>query len=720
MSLSPKTIRTQLALLRPLLDSCSLETIRKGQNMIGELMGARHRDRVMVKQHPFPQFNSAWVIPRDERRQGVLLYLHGGGYTCGDLQDATGFGSTLAVECGVKVFCAAYRLAPEHPFPAALEDAVESYRYLLFKGYAPEHITLCGESAGGGLCYSLCLRLRELDLPLPGGIVTISPWTDLTASGGSYTANKEVDPSMTVEQLDFYAGCYTNRRDDPLVSPLFADLTGMPPSLIFVGGDEIMLDDAARLHEKLLAAGCRSTLNVKPERWHGYLLYSLDEDQSDYTAINRFLNQVMSMEGKLRWMRLDNAAKIYPAARRQNWSNVFRLSATLTETVDKAVLQSALDVTVRRFPSIGARLRRGVFWYYLEQLTHAPQIQEECSYPLTRMNRDEVRQCAFRVIVYKKRIAVEIFHSLTDGNGALVFLKSLVAEYLLQKYGVAVPAEKGVLGRLEEPAPAEMEDSFLKYAGRIAASRRESDAWQLSGTPEPDGFLHLTCLQVPVKQALEKAHLYDVSLTAFLGAAMMLAIQRLQAEKVPFVWLRKPVKVLIPVNLRRLFPSRTLRNFALYTTPEIDPRLGQYTFEEICRAVKHKMGLEIEPKIMSAKIATNVGSEKLLAVRVLPLFIKNFVMKMVFNSVGEKKNCLSLSNLGAVDLPEAMKPYVSRMDFILGVQATAPHNCGVLSYGDTLYINMIRNIREPELETHFYRVLRDLGLSVQAESNGPR
>ena len=720
MSLSPKTIRTQLALLRPLLDSCSLETIRKGQNMIGELMGARHRDRVMVKQHPFPQFNSAWVIPRDERRQGVILYLHGGGYACGDLQYATGFGAALATECGVKVFCAAYRLAPEHPFPAALDDAVESYRYLLFKGYAPEHITLCGESAGGGLCYSLCLRLKELDLPLPGGIVAISPWTDLTASGESYENNKEIDPSMTAEQLDFYASCYTVNRKDPLVSPLFADLTGMPPSQIFVGGDEIMLSDASLLHEKLLSAGCRSNLTVKPERWHGYLLYNLAEDQSDFGIINRFLNQVMSMEGKIRWMRLDNAAKIYPAARRQNWSNVFRLSATLTEEVDRAVLQSALDVTVRRFPSIGARLRRGVFWYYLEQLTHAPQIKDECSYPLTRMDRDEVRQCAFRVIVYKKRIAVEIFHSLTDGNGALVFLKSLLAEYLQQKHGLAIPAEKGVLGRLEEPSPAEMEDSFLKYAGRIAASRRESDAWQLYGTPEPDGFLHVTCLQIPVKQALEKAHLYDVSLTAFLGAAMMLAIQRLQAEKVPFIWMRKPVKVLLPVNLRRLFPSRTLRNFVLYTTPEIDPRLGQYTFEEICRAVKHKMGLEIEPKLMSSKIATNVGSEKLMAVRVMPLFIKNFVMKMVFNSVGEKKNCLSLSNLGAVELPEAMKPYVRRLDFILGTQATAPYNCGVLSYGDTLYINLIRNIREPELEQHFYRVLRDLGLSVQAESNGPR
>ena len=719
MSFSPKTIRAQLGLLRPLLESCSLETIRKGQNMIGELMGARHRSQVIVKEHPFPQFESAWIIPKDERRQGVILYLHGGGYTCGDLEYAKGFGSALAMECGVKVFCSAYRLAPEHPCPAALDDAVESYRYLLSKGYAPERICLCGESAGGGLCYSLCLQLRSLGLPQPGSIVTLSPWTDLTASGPSYRENKDNDPSMSEKLLDYFAGCYTSRREDPLVSPLFGDFSAMPPSLILVGGDEIMLSDAQLLHEKLLKAGRRSQLVIKPERWHAYLLYDLAEDRQDYALINRFLNQFMSREGKIRWMRLDNAAKIYPAARRQNWSNVFRLSATLSEDVDKRALQSALDVTVRRFPSIGARLRRGVFWYYLQQLDHAPALSEECSYPLTRMNRKEVRQCAFRVIVFKKRIAIEIFHSLTDGTGALIFLKSLVAEYLQQKYGLAIPAEKGVLGRLEEPSAEEMEDSFLKYAGRVNASRRENNAWKLYGTPESDGYLHLTCLRLSTAATLNKAHEYKVSLTTFLSAAMMMAIQNLQAQKVPHIRRRQPVKVLIPVNLRRLFPSRTLRNFALYTVPEIDPRLGSYSFPEICRAVEHRMGLDIDPKVMSSKIATNVSSERLLAVRVLPLFVKNIVMKAVFNTVGEKKNCLSVSNLGAVELPEVMKPYVQRLDFILGTQATAPHNCGILSYNGNLYINIIRNIREPELEYHFYRVLRSLGLDVEAESNDP-
>lgn len=123
---------------------------------------------------------------------------------------------------------------------------------------------------------------------------------------------------------------------------------------------------------------------------------------------------------------------------------------------------------------------------------------------------------------------------------------------------------------------------------------------------------------------------------------------------------------------------------------------------------------------MSTMIATNVSSEKLLAVKLMPLFIKNIVMKAVFDAVGERKSCLSLSNLGAVELPEVMRPYIQRMDFILGVQATCPYNCGVLSLGDTLYLNFIRNIRQPLLESEFHRVLQELGLSVLVDSNRPR
>ena len=229
--------------------------------------------------------------------------------------------------------------------------------------------------------------------------------------------------------------------------------------------------------------------------------------------------------------------------------------------------------------------------------------------------------------------------------------------------------------------------------------------------------MDLTCLQLSSQAVLDKAHEYGVSVTAFLCSCLMMALQQLQQQREPRQSRRKSIKVLIPVNLRNLFPSNTLRNFAMYTTPEILPRLGWYDFKEICQLVRHKMGLEITPKYMSTLIATNIHSEKLLAVRVIPLFLKNIIMKAVFDSVGERKSCLSMSNLGQVKLPRQMQPYVERFDFILGVQATAPYNCGIVSYGDTLNINLIRNIREPALEYQLFQVLRDMGLEIQVQSN---
>jgi len=425
----------------------------------------------------------------------------------------------------------------------------------------------------------------------------------------------------------------------------------------------------------------------------------------------------MPKRKKLRWMPLDNAAKIYPAAGRKDWSNIFRVSVTLTEKVDCKALEKALAVTAGRFPLIAARLRRGLFWYYLQELDSPPEIREECSYPLTPMSRLEVRRCALRVLVYGNRIAVELFHSLTDGTGAMIFLKTLTAEYLKEKYGIYVPCEQGVLDVAEDPSPGELEDSFLKYGTTVHAPRGGTKAWKIRGSREPDDFQHLTCFHLETARLLEKAHAYGVTVTAFLGAVMLYALQSLQEEQEPEMYRRKNLKVLLPVNLRRLFPSNTLRNFAMYTIPELQPTVGHYTLEEICSLVKHRMGLEITEKHMRTVIATNIADEQNMALRLVPLFLKNVVMKAVFLAVGENQSCLSLSNLGQVTVPEEMKPYIARFDFILGVQAAAPYNCGALSYGDTTYINLIRNIREPALERHFYNALQKLGLAVTLESN---
>lgn len=423
-------------------------------------------------------------------------------------------------------------------------------------------------------------------------------------------------------------------------------------------------------------------------------------------------------ERKLQWMPLDNSAKIYPAARSKNWSNVFRLSATLRESIDVEIMQRALDATVPRFPSMAVRLRRGLFWYYLEQLAEAPRIRQENSCPLAKMSKAETCRCAFRVIVHDRRVAVEMFHALTDGNGALVFLKTLVAEYLQQRYGISVPAEQGVLDRGEAPAPEELEDSFLKHAGPVPASRKATDAYRITGTPEKEDFLHVTCLEIPVDALLALAKSRGVTLTTCLCAVMMLAIQDIQNRKVANPARRKHIKVLIPVNLRKILGSRTLRNFVLYVTPEADPRQGDYTFDELCKIIHHHMGAEVTEKKMRAMIAANVSSERNPMLKIVPLFLKNPVMKLVFSAVGERKSSLSLSNLGAVRMPEEMASYIENLDFILGVQSSAPYNCGVISWGNRLHVNFIRNIREPELEYSFWRALRSLGIPAVVQSNG--
>ena len=416
-------------------------------------------------------------------------------------------------------------------------------------------------------------------------------------------------------------------------------------------------------------------------------------------------------------MRLDNAALIFPAARRRYWTNVFRISVSFRDEVDPALLQKALDRTVPRFPSIAVRLRTGVFWYYFETLPAPPGILKEEQYPLNRIPFRTIRKQAFRVLYYRCRMSVEFFHSVTDGSGAMIFAKTLAAEYVRLRYGVDVPCTDGILDLAVPPCEAELEDSFSRYASPVSASRKEDNAYRMAGTREPDGFLHVTTGFLDAGEVKRKAKSLDVSVTMYLAAVMMKALYDVQNERVRRPGKRKPVRVLIPVNLRRLFPSRTMRNFTSYITPAVDPAMGAFTFEEMLSTVCHRIGLELTPKHLSAKFTPNVRSAQSKILRVMPLFIKNVAMKMVYNRVGERKSSICLSNLGVVTLPDVMRPYVTRIDFVLGPQAETPCNCGVSTYDGRLIVNFTRNIEEADLERHFFTELRRQGLVARIESN---
>lgn len=418
-----------------------------------------------------------------------------------------------------------------------------------------------------------------------------------------------------------------------------------------------------------------------------------------------------------RWMRLDNAAKIYPAASSRRWHALFRLSATLTEPVDPDVLLQAQRRMVRRFPSFYVRLRRGMFWYYLEGVDECAAVEPDGESPCMPLQRREKRGLRLRVRYRGNRIAVEFFHAITDGTGGLCFLKTLVAEYLSLRYGVAIPRGDGVLDCDEPPHGAELDDSFLANAGDIAIDRTEANAYHLSGDLEPDGFIHLTTACVPLAAVTARAKAFGVSLTAYLTALLIDAACQLQQEDGTARRRRRPVKICVPVNLRRFFPSETLRNFSSYVNPGVETRLGTYTLEEIVRAVHHHMGAEATAKRLGAKFTANVSSERNAALRLAPLFLKNVAMKCAFLMVGDRKTTTILSNLGLATLPDAMAAHVSRMEFVLGPLSRNPVACAALSYGDTLCLNLTSTLREPALERAFLTRLVRQGVPVRVESN---
>ena len=419
---------------------------------------------------------------------------------------------------------------------------------------------------------------------------------------------------------------------------------------------------------------------------------------------------------KRNWFRLDNAALIFPAIIRRRWSNAFRLSVTLTEPVDPEILSRATEDLRPRFPTFFVRLRAGVFWYYLEEVSSSDCVREEYAYPLACMDRRELRKSCIRILYYQNRIAAEFFHSVSDGTGALVFFRNLTARYLALRYGMHMTEGSGLVDLTQSPDPREICDCFQLHSAEFPAGRQESDAFRLTGTPERDGYRHLITGILPTDTLRQTAAEYGTTVTAFLAAVMAEAVCAVQAAvKPPRRW--QPVKITIPVDLRRLFHEKTLRNFALTVNAGFDPRYGSYRLSELCAQMTHQLAAEAVPQIMAGKIAANVSPQRNPLIRLMPLPVKSLVMRGVYLASGERKGCINLSNLGIVSMPQEYAEYIRRFEFIIGTQRSYPNNCSLISFSGKTYISMIRSIRESELERRFFSRLVELGIPVEIEHN---
>jgi monoterpene epsilon-lactone hydrolase len=232
------------------------------------------------------------------RNDQHILYLHGGAYAYGSPSHYRDFIWRIADAACARVLCIDYRLAPENPFPAALDDAVAAYRWLLAEGANPRRTAIMGDSSGGGLAFATLLRLRDEGTPLPGAAVALSPWTDLAMTGESIRLNAQADPMLNPEQAAVFTKWYLAGGDprQPYASPLYGDPAGLPPCLIQVGSDEVLRDDAVRMAERLRAARCQVELQIWPRMPHVWQLYArvLPEGRQAIEQIGAFLRRALS------------------------------------------------------------------------------------------------------------------------------------------------------------------------------------------------------------------------------------------------------------------------------------------------------------------------------------------------------------------------------------------------------------------------------------------
>lgn len=418
------------------------------------------------------------------------------------------------------------------------------------------------------------------------------------------------------------------------------------------------------------------------------------------------------------WFRLDNAAKIYPAAQTSDWSPMFRFSADLDEPVDLAVLEQALGNALQRFPTFSCRMRRGFFWFFLEPTIGHPPITEDVANPMTRLFPKDNGGFLFRIRHFQDRIAIECFHCLADGRGALCFFLSLLREYLQLRHGEQIPAGGLLRDCSETPEMEEVEDSFLRYAGKERLSRKEAIAWRPFGKRIPRGDVMITTGVAPTEKLLEVAKLYGAKAGEFLTALLLESLLHVQDATADEKARRLPVKVSVPVDLRRYFPSMTTRNFASYVNLGVEPRLGKYTFLEILTQVKGSMMVMATKKNLLAKFSGNVAAERNPLVRILPLFVKQPLLRFAYHALGsDKSTSATLSNLGQVDLPPQMSKHIRRLDFLLGQPSSCRPGVAVISCGGSTVINFTRIMESPVVEREFFREMVKLGIPVYIETN---
>ncbi len=417
----------------------------------------------------------------------------------------------------------------------------------------------------------------------------------------------------------------------------------------------------------------------------------------------------MEQRGKFgNWFSLDNAASIYPSASDKDWNFVYRISSTMKEKVNKEALQQAVDDILPRFPTFSVKLCHGFFWNYYEPNFSRLMIQEEKNFPCQPFDLSDTSSFLIRVLFSDYRITLEVFHAISDGRGSLFFLNSLIARYV-EIMGTPISSFVGSASHLDVPVDEEMEDSFLKSINKEKTKRpKEKSAYKIKGTLLPSGMVNTTEGILSVKQVKEVAKKFNSTVSVFLASVIGYQIYKKQTNH------KKPTKISVPIDLRSRYHSRSLRNFSSYVNVEVKGE--NLSFEDVIEIFQRELK-NVDDNMLQANINANVKVQKNFFVKIMPLFIKNFVLKMCYNYMGENFQTLALSNIGQVSAPKEFDDFVESYTFNLGRSLYNQKSIGVVSFGDNLSICISSKIAENQTERDIFKMLSEFGLDVKVYCN---
>lgn len=418
----------------------------------------------------------------------------------------------------------------------------------------------------------------------------------------------------------------------------------------------------------------------------------------------------MTKKNNHQWSRLDNAAKVFPANSGKADTKVFRFACELNEAVDPDILEDALEAALEIFPHYNSVLRKGLFWHYFESSDLEPMIVEEHQRPCRPIYDGDTRRLLYEVTYYQNRINVEVYHALTDGTGALQFLRVLVFYYLMFLYGDEFAANPPTMDYDASPAQ-KLDDSFRKYySGKKSHYKSKMTlAYKIKGQRNSEYRIRVIEGIMSTQAVLGKARALGTTVTVMLTAILMKAI----SEEMTVRESKRPVILSVPVNLRKYFDSQTARNFFGVINIHYNFKERSGTFEDLVAEIDRQLKFELEKEQLEKRMNAMAALENNLAARMVPLVIKNIAIKSVVR-VTEMGVTASLSNVGKIEMPEVFKPYIRLFDVFVSTDKLQICMC---SYEDNMVISFTSAFVNTDVQRRFFRALSDMGIAVEIVSN---